>query len=145
MEKVKAFHAAKNASDAATLVQQAGLPSLYIVNDFLERNATKYAKVRNIVDEVIQFPAMSIVEFKPNEQGYRPDDGQYLVLRVKKMPNGRRQYWLLDMIKLRSLPTRQRRTIKAERKVMANSLCLIRQANSAELNALSIHRLPKPI
>ena len=94
MEKVKTCHAAKNAFFAATLIQQTGLPSLYIANDFIERNAAKYAKVGNVVDEVVQFPVLTIVRFACNEQGVTSDNNEYVVIRAKKLPSGKREYWL---------------------------------------------------
>lgn len=113
--------------------------SLFAARDFVERNAEKYAKVGSIVDETVQFPVLSAVEFRENEQGFRTDNNIYIVIRAKKLPNGKREYWLWRAN--RSLP-RQGAKIQPDRKVSASALKLTsNQAVGA--NYFANHKLPK--
>lgn len=113
--------------------------SLFAARDFIDRNSDKYAKVGNIIDETVQFPVLSAVEFKPNEHGYRSDNNIYIVIRVKKLPNGKREYWLWRAN--RSLP-RQGAKIQPDRKVSSSAL---RMSSSQVVNAtyFANHKLPK--
>lgn len=140
LQKLGNLHAMTNAFDATNAIQQMGFPSKYIVEDFLVRNEDKFAKVGNIVDEAIQFPVGSIVEFKPSEIGDRADDNVYYVIRARKTPSGKREYWLWDITNPRPLAGRR---INPDRKVGSASLVASNHYNNAAAY-FSGCKLPKP-
>ena len=122
----------------------------YARQDFIDRNREKFNKVSQIHDELIEFPVYSVVAFRPNEDGFRSDSIEYFVSRVKKLPNGKREYWLNDMggFYYRGVGDSgyscysDGETVYPERKVSSSKLRKIRDLGPSERNALARYRLP---
>ena len=116
-------------------------PPSMCITDFVERNKEKFEKVKTKVDEPIQFPVYSIVEFKPSENGTRLDRNAYYVIRARKTPSGKREYWLWNISNPRPMANRR---ITPDRKVGATAL--VASSHFGNPNSyFSGCKLPKPI
>lgn len=131
MERLKACTSGNGATP--------GFPPSFSVDEFLDRNREKFSKIGNIVDETIQFPVLSYVEFTQGENGQRRDPNTYIVIRAKKLPNGKREYWLWNTHN--QVPRRVGSLIKPDRKVGGASL---RAANNISATIFTGYKLPRP-
>ena len=104
-----------------------------IALDFVARNKEKYDQYNSVVDEVIAYePRKAVVAMKGDSST------EYLVLRARKLPSGKRQYWLSDVVLMMG------GTYLIDRKVSASSIDRkVRELSARELKHLSTLKLPK--
>lgn len=108
-----------------------------VATDFVARNKAKYEQYNSVVDEVIAYePRKAVVSIK-NDAGK-----EYIVLRAKKLPNGKRQYWLYDINYVHA----KTRGLGTPRKVSASSIDRkVRDISQNEVSHLSGIVLPKVV
>ena len=110
-----------------------------IALDFVARNKEKYDQYNSVVDEVIAYePRKAVVAMKGDSST------EYLVLRARKLPSGKRQYWLYDVSRLKSNLFTNSRGLGSPRKVSSSSIDRkIRDLADYQVSWLSKISLPK--
>lgn len=119
------------------------------VDDFLTRNAEKYEKKAKLRDEAIAFPRFTVVgvahrgALRYDSMG-RTNCTAYVVIRIRKLPTGKREYWLSELNPLLSGRGSRVYRLIPDKKVSAQTIVKLRDCTPDEINHITnSYRLPR--